>query len=133
MIMRKYLVKVKYSVHANPNIWYKDKIGAIYIANLTKEQRMHYHSIDGIRFIHEGDAEIISSAWSEDVNNIIYDEKPKKMLLACGHLRLTEGLSKCYFCDKEVNEKILRKIINKKDNYKNKSLNEIMYINEYKS
>jgi hypothetical protein len=112
--MRNYLIRIKHIENASSGIWYSNKIGGVFISNFTKLQKANYHCIDGIRYVHVDDAEVISKHWTEDMDNILFEDRIKKTLIHCGHVRLTNDISRCYYCEATmVNAELLSKILYK--------------------
>jgi len=112
--MRNYLIRIKHIENASSGIWYANKIGGVFISNFTKLQKANYHCIDGIRYVHVDDAEVISKPWTEDMDNILFEDRIKKTLIPCGHIRLTNDISRCYYCEATmVNAELLSKILYK--------------------
>ena len=80
-------------------IWYANKIGGVFISNFTKLQKANYHCIDGIRYVHVDDAEVISKPWTEDMDNILFEDRIKKTLIPLWTCKINNDISRCYYCE----------------------------------
>lgn len=111
--MRKYLLLIKQEgTNEKPKTgaWYEDKVGCVYIAQSPYNNNANSHDIDGVRFIPKENAVVISKTYSTTDRY----GKPKEHLLICDHKRISEDMSRCYYCENGLtNTELLQKVLYK--------------------